>query len=222
MPGRIGLFGPSRFTIEPDRSKFDPDLHPEHAPSVPEDKADAYFELVMRRVPRVSGATAASALLHKRDGKAWISFGTAYGGIATEWGSYAMPAKRILSSSARKIRGGKPTAAQEKAADRLKLDAKGRLRAGLKQDLIFNLDTSKAPDRAAIATARSRIAQILTQGMGPRAPGALLNFGALRLLTRRATAVEAAATPAGRRLLAKLHRSKSIRDISELLDRLVR
>ena len=101
MAGKRGTFGISRFPIAPDRSKFDPDLHPDHAPWVAAEHGAEYFNIVKARTAgKGSGASSATAQLHTRGDKSWVSFETAHAGIAFEWGSYARPRMLILSSPA--------------------------------------------------------------------------------------------------------------------------
>lgn len=113
-----GLFGPCVNRLIPGRSKFDPDLHPGFAPSVPSGAGDDYLRFVEAECPVDSGELLGSLELEERDGKAWVSSDTLHGGIILEWGSCHIPPSRILSRAAARAKA----ALGERLADKAKAE----------------------------------------------------------------------------------------------------
>jgi len=228
MAGRRGLFGVSRFPIEPDRSKFDPDLHPDHAVWVPEEHGKEFFDIVKKRTAmRGSGASAATIQLHNRAGKSWVSFETAHAGIAFEWGSYAMPRQMILSSSAAKFnkKSKNPAAKAEnkKKVIQLKKDSTERLKRGLRLDLNLALKGRHAADRAIADRVRLRLLRALNDATDDQALTTTLPYHLLEKIKRpfRATETKPSTRP-GLKLGARLRNIESLREIEKLADRLTR
>ncbi len=222
-----GLFGPCVNKLIPGRSKFNPAQHPNHAPKVPVEKADEYFELVKSRTPVRSGRLLRSLKLHKGPKWAWVSSDLIYGGIALEWGSCHQPRRLILSSSARKFTKDDTTpqmkAQRKRFTRQLRADANKRLRGGLREELRFTLTDHHASDLDTAIRVRDRLRGILREKLGPRKLDDPLPYHLLERIKRpfRST-LSTPATKPGKQLLARLRRIETMRDLRGLVERLTR